>query len=268
MARGIDDRRVRHLRQEVMLKHMLVGCHQEVSEVKVLSRLNLCVVIVVAMFVAVACSSTQERDDGAGEDLVVSPKGEAEEDEPHQAATSLEEHLREVASRLESDEDYEVLFSQDGRLIVEEDYRFVVEARPFEIHVVTTVDAPAAVNIYGDSRALEAFRRGDPIPPELGAPGTGMAERPFNEDQQIFIDPQGLNMWVYRDEDDHRFDDVVEVEGRIVGTRRVAECYDPLTGGSTPVEEAAGMELHFMEFGPSGEDGTREPVGAYTLEIY
>lgn len=240
---------------------------------------RLTVILVAALSVVAGCSSSGDIEDDPKEveapvdeateahvvDVdVEDKKGEVDDIDEE---VSLDERIEEEAAALESDDDYAVLISQDGEYLPIEDHRVVVEPRPFEIHVVAAVDSWAAVNIRHDSEVLDDYLAGRPIPEEVGGPGTAMAERPFNESQHIAVEPVSLNIWGYGGEDNHRFDTVEDVGDAVAGTRRVASFFDVPTREATPLEAAGGMELHFLEFGSSGEDHRPQPVRGYTLTV-
>ncbi len=233
-----------------------------------LSSQRLTALFAVALFAAAGCSSSPDvaDDPPPAEDMPDELAVEEEADQEEEDAPSLlEQRLEEEAEALASDDDYTILFSQDGEYVPIDDYHVHLQPQPFEIHVVTTGKTPAAVNISTNRDALQAFRARRPFPEDVGAPGSGMAERPRNPGQLIFVDPQGLNVWGYMSETDHRFDDVQEIGERFVGTRNIENLFDPDTQESTSIEAAVGAELHFIEFGVADEDDKREPKRAYTV---
>lgn len=105
-------------------------------------------------------------------------------------------------------DDYQVMFFQNGNQIDIENEEVVLDREPFSIafrfkrRFKTLLHAWTSSESYAAAAATPFFRELE------GFSNTGMAETSFNEHKQLTISPNAPSYWHYNSKDDTRFDRV------------------------------------------------------------
>lgn len=180
----------------------------------------------------------------------------------------IDKHIEPATHAVADQTDYVVLFSQNSIYRPVELSRVQLAPRPFDIHLIAFPKTGVGINVQTDPSDLQDVQLLGAPPEPMGSPGTAIAERPFNESRQLFVDSVAMNYLVYQSDSHHRFDEVDRIDDVIAGRRTVAKFHDNETDEIIPLQEAAGMEFHFIELGPA-DDPTNPRIAdrAYTLEI-
>jgi hypothetical protein len=107
-----------------------------------------------------------------------------------------------------------------------EGQEITLRKQPFKI--VVTLQKVEGVYLYaGFTDSIYKLEAGQKIPDFQNLPAMTMAEVPFNEDQELLINPEGWAYWFYdRKTDWHRFDKKLEIlKGGVMGTKTITQFY-------------------------------------------
>lgn len=220
--------------------------------------------LVLSVLFTIGCSGPQAAE---RLDEPVEP-GQADRQEPvshFEARPDIDAVIDEAVEFVGTD-DYILLLSQDGRHAPVSDYTVELDPRPFTIWVVVPPQIGALVNVSYRPDARNAVIRDQQLPAPLGAPGTGMAEQPFNPDRLLRLDTEMSNYWVYADDDQHRFDDVRLRNGVVVGQRTIDQIREVDQERDKSISELSGNALHIVEFDHRPMEQS-PPKRAYTIEF-
>lgn len=192
-----------------------------------------------------------------------------ESDEVSEPEGSIEEQIERAFDTYEEGDEAMVLFGQHGQHIPVDEGRVVLDTEPFSIYVISSTERLAMVHIDTDPEVKEAVDEGREVPGTAGAPGYVIPDDPYNENGWIQIDSAGLNAWGMPDTDFHHFDNLELRGDRYVGHRKVRKLRELESRQVTPIEEAGGMTLYFVEFQHVEEPNVerRPPGKTYTVEF-
>lgn len=183
-----------------------------------------------------------------------------------EASPDIDGVLDDAVDVVRDYDDYAVLISQDDRHIHVTNYTAQLQPRPFTIWVVAPKETAALINVSYSPQARNAVIRDEPLSEPLGEPGTGIAEHPFNENRELFLDDGMSNYWNYSDDDEYRFDEVEWRDDVFIGKRHIKRVRHLERDETRSISELSGNTLHVVEF----KHSPHEPAGpkrSYSLEF-
>jgi len=117
---------------------------------------------------------------------------------------------------------FEVSLQQHGKIIPIENHQAVLDKQAFTLLLTFRQPESVLVNASLTPESFERAVAGAPLEEIPGFRDLGMAEDPFNSRVALMVSNRAPHFWYYANETDHRFNEVIHQDGKVICKRIVA----------------------------------------------
>ena len=138
-------------------------------------------------------------------------------------------------------------FQQDGKVIPVENQQVILKKKTFTIILYFTQPEGVLVNASFYPKSFEQARMGIPLKDIAGFSDLGMAEEAFNPKTLLMLSSEAPHYWYYHNATDHRFNDVIQQDGKLLCRRIIAQVmYRDNSRRLVPVRDIRENELYLV----------------------
>ena len=143
-------------------------------------------------------------------------------------------------------ESFVIGFEQSGRFIPVKDHQVTLEKKSFTVVVFFRQPDDILVNASLTTESFDAAKAGAALKAIPGFTNLGMAEESFNPRTLLILSNDSPHYWYYKDENDHRFNDIIPKDGQLICRRLITQVM--ASGQKQPiiVKELPGDALYFV----------------------
>lgn len=122
--------------------------------------------------------------------------------------------------------DFHVIIEQDGKIIESNNGVVTLDKRPFTF--VFEFNEPMGLLVNGsfEETTYKLATRGGKRSKLPGFQNTGMAEGLLNPEKEILISNESPSYWFYDDSENHRFNSIETVDGKLLCRRIIENLYN------------------------------------------